>query len=58
MIVTNAAPQWQKFNGNNWARIEDAVKDSAKAKNTQLYVFTGTGRSTKKEFSHTKIDII
>lgn len=57
MIVTNAAPQWQKFNGNNWAGMEEVVKDWAEA-NTQLYVFTGTGRSTKKEFSHTKIDII
>jgi hypothetical protein len=37
--------------------MEEVVKDWAEA-NTQLYVFTGTGRSTKKEFSHTKIDII
>jgi DNA/RNA endonuclease G (NUC1) len=57
LIVTNAAPQWQKFNCKNWAGMEHVVKDWAKA-NTKLYVFTGTGRSTKKEFSHTKIDII
>ena len=42
--MTNVAPQWQEFNGGNWARVEDAVKKYVQAKRTKLYVFTGTGK--------------
>ncbi|CAB3996004.1 neurogenic locus notch homolog 1-like [Paramuricea clavata] len=48
-IVTNAAPQWQKFNGYNWARMEEVVKDWAKANTKQLYVFTGTDIHTTEQ---------
>ena len=44
--MTNVAPQWQKFNGQNWAKVEEAVKEYVKAKKTDLYVFTGTGMLT------------
>ena len=45
--MTNAAPQWQVFNGGNWARVEEAVKNYVQTKKVDLYVFTGTtGTST------------
>ncbi|KAK3747245.1 hypothetical protein QZH41_010405, partial [Actinostola sp. cb2023] len=42
-ILTNAAPQWQRFNEGNWLVIEAAVRDYVENNNTIVYVFTGTG---------------
>lgn len=42
-INTNIAPQWQLFNGGNWANVEKAVRDYAKNATRDVYVFTGTG---------------
>ena len=44
--MTNAAPQWQEFNSENWAAVENAVKDYVQKKKREVYVFTGTGKFT------------
>ncbi|KXJ26721.1 hypothetical protein AC249_AIPGENE9314 [Exaiptasia diaphana] len=46
-INTNIAPQWQLFNGGNWAKVEEAVREynagqSDKQHKHLLYIFTGT----------------
>ncbi|KAK3740259.1 hypothetical protein QZH41_017832 [Actinostola sp. cb2023] len=46
-ITTNIAPQWQKFNGGNWATLENDVRAYVTAKNRQVYVFTGVGGAAK-----------
>ena len=46
-IMTNVAPQWQAFNGGNWAAVENAVKNYAKHVGRGVYVFTGTAGKTK-----------
>lgn len=38
----NAAPQWQTFNGGNWERIEDGVRNFVADRNIEVEVFTGT----------------
>ncbi|XP_058833559.1 uncharacterized protein LOC131691289 [Topomyia yanbarensis] len=38
----NVAPQWQKFNGFNWQRIETGVKDFIAHRKTPVTVYTGT----------------
>ena len=43
-ILTNVAPQWQKFNGGNWLNMEKAVRAYTNNKNRNVYVFTGTGK--------------
>jgi DNA/RNA endonuclease G (NUC1) len=45
MVNTNIAPQWQLFNGGNWATLEKAVRKYADQKNRQIFVFTGTGNN-------------
>lgn len=62
-IVTNVAPQWQKFNGGNWAVIERAVAEYAKSKTRDVYVFTGIGEYAfmfprEHEASHSRTMII
>ncbi|KAK3747244.1 hypothetical protein QZH41_010404, partial [Actinostola sp. cb2023] len=42
-ILTNAAPQWQKFNGGNWMLLEKDVRDYANSVKRKIYVFTGVG---------------
>jgi DNA/RNA endonuclease G (NUC1) len=44
MINTNIAPQWQLFNGRNWAALEDAVRKYVDRNQHSVYVFTGTGK--------------
>ena len=44
MITTNIAPQWQKFNGQNWQEMEKGVRKCASASRRNLYVFTGVGK--------------
>ncbi|XP_028391439.1 uncharacterized protein LOC114516219 [Dendronephthya gigantea] len=46
-IMTNVAPQWQPFNGGNWASVERAVKDYATFVGRGVYVFTGTAGVAK-----------
>jgi len=38
----NAAPQWQSFNGGNWAQMEGHARDLAVEKGLDLVVYTGT----------------
>ncbi|KAK3753496.1 hypothetical protein QZH41_017995 [Actinostola sp. cb2023] len=47
MINTNIAPQWQLFNGMNWAFLEAAVRKYATNVNRPVYVFTGVGGQAK-----------
>ncbi|KAK3740661.1 hypothetical protein QZH41_006820 [Actinostola sp. cb2023] len=47
MINTNIAPQWQLFNGGNWAFLEAAVRDYATSVSRPVYVFTGVGGQAK-----------
>ena len=42
MVTTNIAPQWQAFNGGNWAVLETLMRGFATDENHVLYVFTGT----------------
>lgn len=38
----NAAPQWQQFNGGNWATLEDHLKRYVDRKNIRVEIYTGT----------------
>lgn len=38
----NAAPQWQTFNGGNWATLEDHLKRYIDRKNINAEIYTGT----------------
>jgi len=38
----NAAPQWQSFNGGNWAQMESHARDLAVERGFDLVVYTGT----------------
>lgn len=38
----NAAPQWQTFNGGNWAILEDHFKRYVARKNINTEIYTGT----------------
>ncbi|XP_058124824.1 uncharacterized protein LOC131285416 [Anopheles ziemanni] len=40
--LMNVAPQWQRFNGFNWQRIETGVKSYVADRDLQLTVYTGT----------------
>uniref|UniRef100_A0A182N308 DNA/RNA non-specific endonuclease/pyrophosphatase/phosphodiesterase domain-containing protein n=1 Tax=Anopheles dirus TaxID=7168 RepID=A0A182N308_9DIPT len=40
--LMNVAPQWQRFNGFNWQRIETGVKAYVAAHGLRLTVYTGT----------------
>jgi DNA/RNA endonuclease G (NUC1) len=48
MINTNVAPQWQQFNGINWAALEDAVRKYVDRNKHGVYVFTGTGKINER----------
>lgn len=39
---TNASPQWQTFNGNNWNSLENDCRSFAGRINVNLDVYTGT----------------
>lgn len=39
---TNAAPQWQTFNGNNWNALENDARSLAARLGKDLDVYTGT----------------
>lgn len=41
--TTNCAPQWKPFNEENWAKLEEGVRNYSNQKNRTLYIFTGTG---------------
>lgn len=43
-ILTNAAPQWQRFNEGNWLAIEAAIRNYVDDNSSEVYVFTGTGK--------------
>ncbi|XP_028413071.1 uncharacterized protein LOC114535923 isoform X2 [Dendronephthya gigantea] len=54
MIITNAAPQWQVFNSQNWAVVEKAVRTySASNKQRPVYVVTGTCGTLLDKNGHT-----
>lgn len=38
----NAAPQWQTFNGGNWAILEEKLKAHVDRKNLDVDIYTGT----------------
>lgn len=38
----NAAPQWQQFNGGNWATLEDHLKRYVDRKDINVEIYTGT----------------
>lgn len=38
----NAAPQWQTFNGGNWATVEDHLKRFVARRNINTEIYTGT----------------
>ncbi len=38
----NVAPQWQSFNGGNWARLEGQVRRVVERQQRSLLVYTGT----------------
>jgi DNA/RNA endonuclease G (NUC1) len=38
----NVAPQWQCFNGGNWAYLENGVRTFVAAYGADLDVYTGT----------------
>ena len=54
MVNTNIAPQWQRFNGGNWAVLEGAVRTYAATMKRKLFVFTGTGKIPKGHGSFQK----
>lgn len=39
---TNAAPQWQTFNGGNWAILEANLKRYVDSQNMEIEIYTGT----------------
>lgn len=39
---SNAAPQWQTFNGGNWNALEGAVRKYAARQQKDLICYTGT----------------
>ena len=44
-ILTNVAPQWQKFTGANCAAVETAVRRYAENnEEVEVFVVTGTGK--------------
>lgn len=45
-VLTNAAPQWQKFNGGNWAVLERAIKHYAEDVKRGVHVLTGVCKYT------------
>ena len=38
----NVAPQWQVFNGGNWVRLEDEVRQYVEQNQEDIVVYTGT----------------
>ncbi|KAG5669586.1 hypothetical protein PVAND_017473 [Polypedilum vanderplanki] len=40
--LINVAPQWSKFDGENWMRIETATANYAAKKSKDLFTYTGT----------------
>ncbi|EDV40782.1 uncharacterized protein Dana_GF23745 [Drosophila ananassae] len=41
-FFVNVAPQWQTFNGGNWERIEDSVRNFVADENLTVDCYTGT----------------
>ncbi|GAB0092064.1 uncharacterized protein DMENIID0001_070220 [Sergentomyia squamirostris] len=44
----NAAPQWQTFNGGNWERIEDGVRQFVANRGIEVEVYTGIWGNLEK----------
>lgn len=38
----NVAPQWQRFNGGNWERVESGIREFVGKRNLVVEMFTGT----------------
>lgn len=38
----NVAPQWQRFNGGNWERVESGIREFVAQRNIVAEMFTGT----------------
>lgn len=38
----NAAPQWQTFNGGNWERVENGLRNHVNTQGWNVEIFTGT----------------
>lgn len=54
--TTNCAPQWQPFNGGNWAKLEEGVRNYSRQKNRNLFIFTGTGGRAKNAGKEIKLN--
>lgn len=55
---TNAAPQWQTFNGNNWNSLENDARSYAARVNKDLIVYTGTsGRAQLADINGNWVDL-
>ena len=39
-MYTNAAPQWEAFNGLNWANLEDSIRNYVTGKKLVLVLIT------------------
>ncbi|XP_070504991.1 uncharacterized protein [Chironomus tepperi] len=58
MAFLNVAPQWQRFNAQNWERIEDATRRLAATRQLDLDVYTGTfGRLRLRDADRVRHDI-
>jgi DNA/RNA endonuclease G (NUC1) len=54
----NCAPQWQTFNGANWAQLEASARDYASSQGNDLIVYTGThGTTTLDDVNGNPADI-
>ncbi|CAH0391295.1 unnamed protein product [Bemisia tabaci] len=54
----NVAPQWQTFNGGNWVKLEDALRDLIVKRPGKLHVYTGThGVIALKDINDNEVEI-
>ncbi|CAB3363861.1 Hypothetical predicted protein [Cloeon dipterum] len=54
----NVAPQWQTFNGANWAQIEASAREFAALDGNDLVVYTGThGTTTLNDVNNNPAEI-
>lgn len=57
-FYSNAAPQWQTFNGNNWNALENDVRTFSNRIDADIDVYTGTyGRATLPDVNGNQVDL-